>query len=118
MKNECYGKSFEALYDGVMVELSMEFEKYFPMKGKSGIVRPKDSSYRQDAGDFEEAKKIIFNGEVISAGPNCKAVKQGDEVFIDIRSTRIIPVQFGDKPVVHLSEQNIICVVKDKKDGE
>ncbi len=118
MKNVCYGKEFNALYDGVLVELSMDFDKYFPKKSKSGVLRPQGSAYRQDAGDFEEAKKIIFHGEVISAGPKCQMVKVGDEVFIDIRSTQIVPVQFGDEPVVKLSEQNIITLVTTAKELE
>lgn len=117
MKNEVYGKRFNALYDGVLVELSMEFSKYFPVKSETGVIRSKDSTFRQDAGDFEEAKKLIFHGEVISVGPNCKQVKVGDEVFLDIRSTTLVPVKFGDKPVVKLNEQNITVHVTDAENG-
>lgn len=114
MKNECNGKLFETFYDYVLVEISPDIDKYLPKVNNDGVIRPQDSTFRVEAGDFEEERKIVFHGEVISAGDKCKYLKVGDEVMIDLRCSLVIPVLFGDNLVVRLSEQNVLTKIVDK----
>jgi hypothetical protein len=114
MKNECQGKLFTTLYDYVLVEISSDVDKYLPKVDNDGVIRPQDASFRVEAGDFEQERKIIFHGEVISAGDKCRYLKVGDEVMIDIRAALILPVLFGDNIVIRVSEQNVLSKIVDK----
>ena len=60
MKNECQGKLFTTLYDYVLVEISSDVDKYLPKVDNDGVIRPQDASFRVEAGDFEQERKIIF----------------------------------------------------------
>lgn len=81
----------------------------------SGLILPGDifaGTYRSDdTGEMEAAEQFIACGTVISAGPECKYVKPGEDVYY---RNSVVPIPFNNMGYYAISEQNIICRVIEK----
>ena len=81
----------------------------------SGLILPGDlfaDTYKSDdTGEMERAEQFIACGTVISAGPECKYVKPGEDIYY---RNSVVPVPFNNMGYYAISEQNIICRVIEK----
>lgn len=81
----------------------------------SGLILPGDlfaDTYKSDdTGEMERAEQFIACGTVISAGPECKYVKPGEDVYY---RNSVVPIPFNNMGYYAISEQNIICRVIEK----
>lgn len=66
-----------------------------------------------ETGEMEDTQEYISCAKVIAAGPDCKNVKVGDDVFC----VRYIgnPVPFRNKGYCALDEANVICRIVNKE---
>ena len=67
----------------------------------------------QETGEQEAAQRGIWCCKVIAAGNECKSVIEGEDVYINF--TMAAPLPFGGKGYYTISENNIICSVRNKK---
>lgn len=75
----------------------------------SGLIYGFDanSMYKsRETGEMEQAEQGIAWGKVISSGPECKYVKEGDDICFRNFG---VPVPFDGRGYYAISEQNIIC---------
>ena len=70
-----------------------------------------DTYKSDDTGEMERAEQFIACGTVISAGPECKYVKPGEDIYY---RNSVVPVPFNSMGYYAISEQNIICRVIEK----
>lgn len=72
-----------------------------------------DATYTSpDSGEREAAKKGIWCCSVIAVGQDCKNVQVGDDVYANLMIAA--PVPFGGYGYYAVSEQNIICSIRNK----
>lgn len=80
-----------------------------------GLILGIESTKRyksNDTGEMEDTEEYIACAKVIAAGPGCKNVKAGDDVFCVKTYAQYIP--FRQKGYRALDEQNIICRIINK----
>lgn len=63
----------------------------------------------EETGEMERSEAGVICCHVISVGPECKYVKEGDDIYI--RHVGSAPVPFAGKGYWAISEQNVICRV-------
>ena len=66
----------------------------------------------QETGEQEAAQRGIWCCKVIAAGSECKSVIEGEDVYINF--TMAAPLPFGGKGYYTISENNIICSIRNK----
>ena len=66
----------------------------------------------QETGEQEASQRGIWCCKVIAIGNECKSVKEGEDVYINF--TMAAPLPFGGKGYYSISENNIICSVRNK----
>lgn len=103
-------KEISPLYSGVIIR-PYDINPYLGMFTEEGLDLGLGEFDNPDSGEKDNLSVFIKCGEVFEAGPDCKYVKQGDDVFYDSRSTR--PVPFMRCGFVLGSEQNLLCVMND-----
>lgn len=67
----------------------------------------------QETGEQEAAQRGIWCCKVVAVGPECKSVEEGEDVYINF--TMAAPLPFGGKGYYSISENNIICSVRNKE---
>ena len=82
---------------------------------KSGIITDLGGmtpTYKSnETGETEEAEAFILVGKVIEAGPECKYVRSGDDVFFVKPSSVAVP--FFKQGLVSISEINLKAVINE-----
>lgn len=71
-----------------------------------------DTFKSPDSGEEEARQRGIWCCKVIAAGPECKNVEEEEDVYINF--TMAAPVPFGGKGYYTISENNVICSVRNK----
>ena len=66
----------------------------------------------QETGEQEAAQRGIWCCQVIAVGNECKSVVEGEDVYINF--TMAAPLPFGGKGYYSISENNIICSIRNK----
>jgi len=85
---------------------------------ENGLILGIESTKRYkstDTGEMEDAEEYIACAKVIAAGPDCKYVTKGDDVFC-VKHVAT-PVPFRKKGYRAINEQNIICKITNKDNG-
>ena len=82
---------------------------YRKYKSNTGLIMDVDSYHLNDAGEMEQDELGVICCNVVSVGPECKYVKEGDDIYI--RAIGIAPVPFDYRGYWAISEQNVICKV-------
>lgn len=118
--NKCNGFVINSQNDQVLIKEVKDKSFLFPVKTESGVVRPKGITYQDDLQEYNEAFSIIGIGEVITIGPKCSDIYEGDFVMYDVRAARPVPIKFDwdkdDIPSIRsINASNVMCVVR--KDG-
>lgn len=67
----------------------------------------------QETGEQEAAQRGIWCCKVIAVGNECKSVMAGEDVYINF--TFAAPLPFGGKGYYTISENNIICSIRNKE---
>lgn len=83
---------------------------------EGGLILPPEWSGRfksNETGEMTEPELGIGWASVISAGPECKYVKEGDDICYRVID---VPVPFGGLGYRAISEQNVIAVTKRKNE--
>lgn len=62
-----------------------------------------------DSGEMEMSQLGIVCAKVVAVGPDCKYVKEGEDIYL--RDVGCAPVPFDGNEYWAISEQNIICRV-------
>lgn len=65
-----------------------------------------------DTGELERDTLGIICCNVVAVGPECKYVKEGDDIYI--RAVGLAPVPFDGQGYWAINEQNVICRIVDK----
>ena len=82
----------------------------------SGLIVGVESSktYKSnETGEIEQNNEVVKCGQVLAAGPDCKNVNVGDDVFYTTYSQAIVP--FRKKGYVIVGENLLICRIVKKK---
>lgn len=67
----------------------------------------------QETGEQEAAQRGIWCCKVIAVGNECKSVVEGEDVYINF--TLAAPLPFGGKGYYTISENNIICSIRNNE---
>ena len=102
-------KTVQANHSNVVIKVIDN--KYRKTVTDSGIILPGNTYKSEETGNIEaDLELIIALAEEVNVGPECRYVKEGDEVYIDTRSVR--PIPFKGLKYGLLNEQNILVIVK------
>lgn len=72
-----------------------------------------NSTYKsKETGEVEQAEQFISCAKVISVGPECKYVKEGEDIYY---RNVAVPVPFDTLGYYAISEQNVICRILEKE---
>lgn len=85
---------------------------YRKYKSSVGLIMDVDSFHMNDAGEMEQDEMGVICCHVVSVGPECKYVKEGDDIYL--RNVGLAPVPFDYRGYWAVSEQNVICKVVEK----
>ena len=89
------------------------FEKnpYVALKMKGNIVLSgyNGNFVNPDSGESDQEEQMIIVGTVIEVGPECKYIKEGDDVFYT--KTSLVPIPFFGKGFQLVNENRIAVVV-------
>ena len=77
--------------------------------GADALLKPMHKS--NETGEQEEEKEFISVGQVIETGPDCKYVKEGDDVFYITGNT--LPIRFFENTFGCLGETQILLIVNE-----
>ena len=80
---------------------------YRKYKSGAGLIMDVDSFHLNEAGEMEQDEMGVICCHVVSVGPECKYVKEGDDIYI--RNVGAAPVPFDYRGYWAISEQNVIC---------
>lgn len=80
---------------------------YRKYKSGAGLIMDVDSFHLNEAGEMEQDEMGVICCHVVSVGPECKYVKEGDDIYI--RNVGTAPVPFDYRGYWAISEQNVIC---------
>jgi len=64
-----------------------------------------------DTGERDKLRELIGCAKVIEVGPECKYLKEGDDVYYDTRT--VYPVPFMSLGYMLCAEQQIMCVLNE-----
>ena len=82
---------------------------YRKYKSGAGLIMDVDSYHVNSSGEMEQDELGVVCCKVVSVGPECKYVKEGDDIYI--RNIGAAPVPFDYRGYWAISEQNVICRV-------
>ena len=82
---------------------------YRKYKSSTGLILDVDSYHINEAGEMEQDDLGVICCNVVSVGPECKYVKEGDDIYV--RNVGLAPVPFDFRGYWAVSEQNVICKV-------
>lgn len=82
---------------------------YRKYKSSTGLILDVDSYHMNEAGEMEQDDLGVICCNVVSVGPECKYVKEGDDIYV--RNVGLAPVPFDFRGYWAVSEQNVICKV-------
>lgn len=109
MNEESKVKTLRANHTNAVVKIVSS--PYIKEKTESGIFLPNGLHESQETGNIEKSlEQIIAYGTVINTGPDCKFLKEGDEIMVDTRSLR--PVPFENKGYSVINEANVLCKIE------
>lgn len=93
--------------------LSRPFDKnpYVALKMKGNIILEgyNGNFLSQDTGEMEQEEQMIVVGTVIEVGPECKYIKEGDDIFYTKNS--LVPVPFFGKGFQLINENRVVVVI-------
>ena len=98
------------LYNTVMVEFYDE-NPYEVKETEAGLKLTTGLHESPDSGELEKKDMWYRVAKVLEVGPECKYVKQGDDVYLDFRGCRHFP--FRGNVYWQAFEQNVIVVMAD-----
>lgn len=81
---------------------------------ESGLILGIESTKKyksNETGEMEQNEEYVSCAKVLAIGPKCENVKVGEDIFL-IKHIAI-PVPFRKKGFYIISEQNILCHLKD-----
>ena len=61
-----------------------------------------------DTGEMEDNTEMVICAKVIAVGPDCKYVKEGDDIFV-VKLAGGTPVPFRKKGYYVIDEMNVLC---------
>ena len=80
------------------------------LNDKTGILLSPDGDFiNPDSGLKDKLEEHVICGKVLEVGHKVEYVKEGDEVFFDVRTCR--PIPFMNKGFLLTHEQGILCVL-------
>lgn len=103
MKNEIM-----PLFNNIMI-LPYKENPYKITETEEGLTLTDGEFENPDSGEIDQKDYYVECGHVIAAGPECKYIKEGDDIFYDIRTIR--PVPFLGKGFFHMNEQGVLTVM-------
>lgn len=98
------------LYSTLMVVFYDE-NPYEIKESETGLKLTTGMHESPDSGELEKKDTPYRAAAVLEAGPECKYVKSGDDVYVDIRGCRPFPFKGGI--YWQVAEQNVIAVMAD-----
>ena len=79
---------------------------------EGGLIIPLNPQFQNpESGQQDNLKEGIVCAKVIEVGPECKWLKEGDDIYLDIRTTQ--PVPFYDNGYRLTTELQIMCVLNE-----
>lgn len=96
------------LYATLMIDFYNE-NPYERKESETGLKLTTGLHESSDSGELEKKDTPYRVGSVLEAGPECKYVKQGDDVYVDIRGCR--PFPFNGGVFWQVDERNVIAVM-------
>ena len=75
------------------------------------VVDYQGQFFNPDTGEMDKMETFVGCAEVIEAGPECKYLKPGDDVYYDTRTVHPVPFMSLGYVVTH--EQGILCVINE-----
>ena len=96
------------LYSTVMVDFYND-NPYEIKESETGLKLTTGLHESPDSGELERKDVVYRVGNVLESGPECKYVKPGDDVYVDIRGCRPFPFRGGI--YWQVDERNIIAVM-------
>lgn len=82
---------------------------------ESGLIFGVQSTQKyksNETGEIEENDEYVACAKVIAVGPECKNVEVGEDIFLIKHIAK--PLPFRKKGYWEISEQNILCRIKNK----
>jgi len=104
------GKDIYPMFNYVFVQL-LDENPYIKKKTDSGLILPHTPfQMSEETGSLERLEEIIQFAVVVAAGPDCKSLQVGDEIYFDKRGSRVLPILDGGYR--HINEQNILSFIR------
>ena len=103
-------KEIMPLYTYLMVDFYNE-NPYEVKQTETGLKLTTGMHESQDSGEIEKKDTWYRVAKVLETGPECKYVKAGDDVYLDVRSCR--PFPWMGVIYWNAAEQNVIAVMAD-----
>lgn len=105
-------EKLEMLPMGSRVILSAYPENPYRKVVEGSLIVDYDGSFfNPDTGEQDKMDVLVGCAEVIEAGPECKYLKPGDDVYYDTRTVH--PCPFMNLGYVITHEQGILCVINE-----
>ena len=105
-------ETLEILPMGSRVILSAYPENPYKKVIEGNIIVDWDGRFlNPDTGEMDKLNTFVGCAKVIEAGPECKYLRSGDDVYYDTRTVH--PVPFMSMGYVSTHEQGIICVLNE-----
>lgn len=82
---------------------------YRKYKSSTGLILDVDSYHMNESGEMEQDDLGVICCNVVSVGPECKYIKEGDDIYV--RNVGLAPVPFDFRGYWAVSEQNVICKI-------
>jgi hypothetical protein len=99
------------LYNKVLI-LPYPRNPYKKIVNESGLIVEYNGSFKNpDTGEMDTMKELIGCAKVIETGPECKYLKQGDDIFYDTRSALPVPMMSLGYLLIH--EAQALCALNE-----
>ena len=83
---------------------------YVKVMSEGGIfIQPTGTFMNPDSGTLDTLEEVVICAKVIQIGPDCKTIKNGDDVYVDKRS--MYPLPFMSLGYQTVAEQQIIALI-------
>lgn len=101
------------IYSNVVLEFYDDNPYRMLETTESGVLLGIDSTKKyksNETGEMEEAVDFIACAKVIAVGPDCKYIKEGEDVFAVKGIANKLP--YRNQPYYVINESNIICRIE------
>ncbi len=117
------GEKMSKVLDGLEIKPNTNYVLVKPYVGnpyeraetrESGIILDSNAASftNPDSGDEEQEQRGIIIGRVIEIGPECKYVKEGDDIYYHFGSA--VPIPFFRQGFTTISESRILMILNTK----